>query len=292
MTAELGGQPCGQGFDQNVLLVAEAAAHVGLDDADTRPGNAQRLTAHAAHDVGDLGGADHRDFLSFHVRERVHGFHVTVLHSGHAVMPGHDDRAGCRGSLIKGAVSQMELGMHDHIARLFLVQTGRAGCHRLIGCGQCRQGFNICLDQPRRTLGADTVTGNHNRNLIAPHADMRVEQLAVTDVLMGRNGRPRVSGGRELNVGHVETGENAHNAGDGLRLGEIKAAHPAACDRCTHDLRDVGVRGDQIGGVFCLSGDFCERIYAWDTLTNCHKRFPPLYRRAARAAGGYFSKSL
>ena len=137
VAAELCGQPCGQGFDQNVLLVAEAAAHVGLDDADTRPGNAQRLTAHAAHDVGDLGGADHRDFLSFHVRERVHGLHVTVLHSGHTVMPGHDDRAGCRGSLIKGAVSQMELGVHHHVAGFFLVQTGRTGCHRLVGCGQC-----------------------------------------------------------------------------------------------------------------------------------------------------------
>ena len=149
----------------------------------------------------------------------MHRLHVAVLYGGHAVVPGHDDRAGCRGSLIKGAVSQMKLGVHHHIAGFFLVQTGRTGCHRLVGRGQCGQDLNICLDQPCGALGADTVTGNHDRDLIAPHADMRVEQLAVADVLMGRNGRPGVSGGRELNVGHVETGENAHDARDGLGLG-------------------------------------------------------------------------
>ena len=149
----------------------------------------------------------------------MHRLHVAVLYGGHAVVPGHDDRTRRCGSLIKGAVSQMELGVHHHVAGFFLVQTGRTGCHRLVGCGQCGQDLNVCLDQPRGALGADTVTGNHDCDLIAPYADMRVEQLAVADVLMGRNGRPRVSGGRELNVGHVETGENAHNAGDGLGLG-------------------------------------------------------------------------
>ena len=149
----------------------------------------------------------------------MHRLHVAVLYGGHAVVPGHDDRTRRCGSLGKGTLAQMKLGMGEHIVRVLGVQGGGARRHGLGGRGQRREGLDLCVHQPGGARSTHAVARNHDRNLIAPHADMRVEQLAVADVLMGRNGRPGVSGGRELNVGHVETGENAHDARDGLGLG-------------------------------------------------------------------------
>ena len=54
----------------DVLLGAEAAADVGLDDAHVSPGDAERLADDAAHDVGDLRGGDADDLAAFHVAVR------------------------------------------------------------------------------------------------------------------------------------------------------------------------------------------------------------------------------
>ena len=51
-SAQLGGQPGAQGFVQRVLLVAEAAADVGLDDPDLAPGDAQGLAYHPPDEWG------------------------------------------------------------------------------------------------------------------------------------------------------------------------------------------------------------------------------------------------
>ena len=59
--AHLGGEPGVEGLVQHLLLVAEAAADVGLDHPDGAPADAQGLADHPADDVGDLGGGDHRD---------------------------------------------------------------------------------------------------------------------------------------------------------------------------------------------------------------------------------------
>ena len=61
---DLGGAPGAQGLIQGVLLVAEAAADIGLYHPDIAPGAAQGLAHHPADDVGNLGGGHHGDPVS------------------------------------------------------------------------------------------------------------------------------------------------------------------------------------------------------------------------------------
>ena len=53
--AYLSAAPCAQGLVEGVLLVAEAAAYVGLYYPYIRPGAAQRLSHNAADYMGYLG---------------------------------------------------------------------------------------------------------------------------------------------------------------------------------------------------------------------------------------------
>ena len=52
--ADLCAAPCAERLIEGVLLVAEAAADVRLDNSDVTPRSAECLTDNAADDVGDL----------------------------------------------------------------------------------------------------------------------------------------------------------------------------------------------------------------------------------------------
>src|SRR5699024_7704324 len=83
--AHLGAEPGAQGLVEGVLLVAEAAADVGLDDAHLAPGDSQRLADHAADDVGNLGGGGDDDAACLHLGKADVIFNVAVLNGGGVV---------------------------------------------------------------------------------------------------------------------------------------------------------------------------------------------------------------
>src|SRR5699024_11385469 len=81
----LGAEPGAQGLVEGVVLVAEAAADVGLDDAHLAPGDSQRLADHAADDVGHLGGGGDDDAACLHLGKADVIFNVAVLNGGGVV---------------------------------------------------------------------------------------------------------------------------------------------------------------------------------------------------------------
>ena len=85
--------PGTQRLIKGILLVAEAAADVRLDDADVRPRAAQRLPDDAADDVRDLRGAGQDEAAVFAVAEAAVIFDVAVLHGGRIVPALHLDQA-------------------------------------------------------------------------------------------------------------------------------------------------------------------------------------------------------
>ena len=85
--------PGAQRLIKGILLVAEAAADVRLDDADVRPRAAQRLPDDAADDVRDLRGAGQDETAVFAVAEAAVIFDVAVLHGGRIVPALHLDQA-------------------------------------------------------------------------------------------------------------------------------------------------------------------------------------------------------
>ena len=54
--SHLNAEPGAERLVQRVLLVAEAAADIGLDDTDLSPGTAKGLPHDAADNMGNLGG--------------------------------------------------------------------------------------------------------------------------------------------------------------------------------------------------------------------------------------------
>ena len=72
--------------------------------------------------------------------------------------------------------------------------------------------------------GTDGLVGGHvvfcdnGGNIIAVVADVLVQYFAVSDILPGRIGCPRMAGCRECNVGDIETSEDFDDSFDLLRL--------------------------------------------------------------------------
>ena len=77
---DLRGAPGAKRLIERVLLVAEAASDIGLDDLNVRPRSSQRLTDDPADDVGDLRRGNDGDAAVFAVGKAAVVFNVAVLH--------------------------------------------------------------------------------------------------------------------------------------------------------------------------------------------------------------------
>ena len=93
MTAQVHADPCAKRLIQNVLLVAEAAADVRLDNLHTAPVNSQCLSHHASDNVRDLSGTEHTDALALHLCSTDKVLDMAVLHGRRAVPALYLDKA-------------------------------------------------------------------------------------------------------------------------------------------------------------------------------------------------------
>ena len=200
----LGGAPGGQWLIQGILLVAEAAADVGLDDPDSAPGQTQRLPADTADDVGNLGGGNDNDPAVFLIGVAAVVFNVAVLHGG-GVVPAFDfDEARLLNGLL--VITLAAVRMHDDVAGAFLVNGRQGRVHCLLHIQHHGQRVIINFHQPDCLIGGNFVFRNHHGHIVAVVADVAVEQLAVSGVLMVGIGGPGMAGRGELNIGNVKAG--------------------------------------------------------------------------------------
>ena len=117
--AELLRQPCRQRLIEGVLLVAEAAADIGLDHADAAPGNPQCLTDGAADNVRDLRGGNDDDLARFLVSIDDMIFNMAVLHSRGIIPLVHADQPRLfDGFLI---VADADVAVAEDVVREFLM---------------------------------------------------------------------------------------------------------------------------------------------------------------------------
>ena len=128
--ARLQAQPGAQRLVQYVLLVAETAADVGLDDPDPAPVHAQRLSDDAPDDVGDLGGGHDVDLVPLHVGIADEVFDVAVLHHRRLV-PALDL---FKPRLADGlpVVADPDLRVLQDVVGIVPMQLGRAVLHGLL----------------------------------------------------------------------------------------------------------------------------------------------------------------
>ena len=258
--ADLSGAPCNQGLVQSVLLVAEAAADVGLDHADLTPGQAQSLTADTAGDVRDLSGGNDDDTAVLHVSVCTVVLDVAVLNGG-GVVPALDlDQAGLLDGL--SVVTLADIGVSQQVAGAVLVDLGSIGLQGLLGIQNEGQFFVLSLDQTDSLSSCNSVLCDDDCNIVAVVTNVLVQQLAVSNVLMVRIGGPGMAGGGEGDVGDIEAGQDLHDAGHSFSGGGVDGLDEAVGDLGVQDLHHQSIAGQQVLNVLGAAGGLVIGIHA------------------------------
>ena len=290
--AQLRGEPGAEWLVEDLLLVAEAAANAGLDDADVAPADAEGLAADAPHDVGDLRGRDHRDAPALHVGEAHVGLDVALAH----LLRLGVDLVAVVARVVDGGLHRVvartverrhHVGVREHVAGPHLrVQRYGVGRHRLLHGGHDRQllVLHVGEDVAHGPVGRHVIAGHHHGDVVAVDAHAVVEQATVGDVLVRRLHAPGVARCGEAVLGHVLEREHGLDAGNRLRAGRVDGAHPAVGDLGVHELCDQTRLGAQVVGVLGGSSRLVERIDADERtahLAHGRHRPPHLFHSAA-----------
>ena len=247
-----------QGLHHHVLLVAEAAADVGLDDLHPAPGQAQGLGHDAPDDVGDLGGGvHHHPAVGVHEGVGAHGLDVAVLDDAGLVVALEDD------------FRILELGFHvskldpegaDDVARPVLVEEGGALLHGVLGGEHVGQHLVLDLDEVQGLLRREQVLGHHRRDGIAHEAGLVGEDQPVLDIPVPGIQGPGVPRRGELDLRQVRGGQYRHHAGQGLGLGGIDARNPGVGMGAAEDLAHQHVPLEEVVRVHGAAGDLGDGI--------------------------------
>ncbi|CAN4038416.1 Ribose ABC transporter permease protein, partial [Dysosmobacter welbionis] len=207
----LGGEPGAQRLVQSVLLVAKAAADVGLDDPHLAPGQTQCLPHHPADDVGDLGGGDHHHPARLLIGEAAVVFNVAVLDSGGVVPALHPDQARLLdGGLI---VASADICVLQNIAGAVLVDLWGIRLHGLLHVQNEGQLLILHLQRPDGLSGSYLVLRDDGGDVVAVIPHVMVQQQPVRHVLVGGICGPGVSRCGEAVIGHVEASQDLHHTG-------------------------------------------------------------------------------
>ena len=200
----------------------------------------------------DLRGAGHDQTAVFLVAEAAVVLDVAVL-DGRRVIPSLDpDEARLLDGLLIVAGSGGRV-LEDVVGES-LMQLGRARLHGLLRVQNERQFLIFDLDGAHGLHGGDLILGDNGADIVAVIAHVLIEQMPVGNVLMRRIHRPRVAGGREREIWHVEAGQDLHDAGDLFGLADIDRLDKAVGDGGMLDPDEQCVLRGQIIIVFCPAG--------------------------------------
>ena len=142
------------------------------------------------------------------------------------------------------------------------MQLRRAVLHRLLRVEDKGQRLIFHLERADALMRRDLVLRDDDRHVVAPVADVPVEQKPVGDILMSRVHRPRMARRRERNVRHIEAGEHLHNAGNSLCRGCIDGLHHRVGDLRMLDADVERIRRHAILVVFRPAGRLVEGVDA------------------------------
>ncbi len=252
--------PGAQRLIERVLLIAEAAADVGLDDADIRPGTAQRLTDDTADDVRDLRGGDDDDAAVFLIGVAAVILDMAVLHGGR-IVPALDLDESRLGDRL-GVIALADVRVLEDIVRIRLVEQRRAVLHRLLHVQHEGQLLILDLQRAHALHRRDLVLRDDDGDVVAVIAHVAVQKVAVRNVLMPRVHRPGVARRRKAVLRRIKAREHLHDAGDGFCRGRVDGSDKSVRDGGVLDARIQRAGRHPILVVFRASGDLVERIHA------------------------------
>ena len=247
-SAQLGGQPGAEGLVEGVLLVAKAAADIGLDHADHSPGDAKGLPHHAAHNMGNLGGGGNHDAASLHFGGTDVIFNVTVLH-GRRFIPALDlNESRLLNRLL--IVAPVNLGVGQDVTGVGVVELAGPLGHGLVHVQNHRVRLVFHLDEAQGLPGRRLVVGHHDGDVVPVVADPAGQQQPVGHVLMARVERPGVPRRGKGAVRDVEAGEHRRHPVHSAGLGHVDGLDNAVAGFRVFYPGNQGARGTEVGGVF------------------------------------------
>ena len=258
--AYLSAAPCAQGLVEGVLLVAEAAAYVGLYYPYIRPGAAQRLSHNTADYMGYLGGSDHGKPAVLLVCKAAVVLYVAVLYGGRLIPALDLDKAGLLYSL--GVVALLNGGVLEYVIRAAIVELWGAVLHGLLNVKHEGQLLVFHLQGADALIGGDLILGYNHGNVVAVVAHVAVKQKPVLYVLMPRVHAPGMAGGGKGYIRHVEAGEHLYDAGYFLRTGGIYILYEAVGDGGVLYAHIQRVARHTVLVVFGAAGHLVEGVHA------------------------------
>ena len=264
----LGRAPGAQRLVQGILLVAEAAADIGLDDLDIRPGAAQSLPHNPADDMGNLGGGNHHHPAVFFIGITAVVFNVAVLHRGGVVPPFHLDETRLLNG--GGIVALADVRVLEDISGIILMDLRRVRLHGLLNVQHEGQFLILHLQCPDALHGRHLVLRDDHGHIVAVVADMAVQQVAVRHILMTGVHGPGVARRGKGNIRYVKAGQHLHHAVDGLRRRRIHGLYKAVCDLRVFDPDVQSTGRHPVLVVFCAAGHLIKGIHTGHAFSYCY----------------------
>ena len=169
VSAALQAEPGAQRFVQDVLLVSEATADIGLDHPDLPAVQAQRLRYDPSHHVRNLRGGHQTNPLFPHLGKADEVFDVAVLHGLGFIPALHLDKPGLGGR--RCIIPVPDLRMLQDIAWISAVQLRCAILHGLLHIHHEGVFLVPDFDQVQSPGRRQRVLGHHRPDVIPAKAD-------------------------------------------------------------------------------------------------------------------------
>ena len=161
-----------------------------------------------------------------------------MLHRGRSVpLVDTDEALLFPGFLI---VAVADGGVLQDVVGEGIVELGLAILHGLDGVQHEGQRLVFHLHKPGGLSAGHLVFRHHRRHVVAVVANVLVQQEPVRHVLMGFLHGPGVSGCGEGDVGHVEAGEDPHDARHLHGFGDVHRFDEAMGDGGAHHPDEQG----------------------------------------------------
>ena len=223
------GDPGGQRLIQRILLIAETAADIRLDNAYFPPRHAQRLPHRPPDDVRYLRRGHHHSPVAFAVCICNEVLNMAMLDDRRFIPFVHTDEPRLLDGFV--IVADIDGRMLEYVVRVFLVYQRYAVLHRLLRIKNKRQFVIFHPDSAGSLRGSHLVLRHNRGDVVAIIAHMTVEQPAVRYILMPGIGRPGVPRSGKLDIRHIKAREYSHDAGYLFRFGNINRFHIPMSDR-------------------------------------------------------------
>ncbi|MPM74423.1 hypothetical protein SDC9_121411 [bioreactor metagenome] len=197
---------------ERILLVAESAADVWLDQAHAAPRQAKRLPADAAHDMRNLRARDDHQLAKLFLGIANVVFNMAMLDDWR-IIPAFDfHETGFLNRFFK--IADFIARVREDVVFKTVMQLRGAVLHRFLHIQHKGELFIFHLERADTLIRRNLILRDDHGDIVAVIAHVAIQKQPVRNVLMVRVGRPRMPGRGEGQIWHIKAGQHLDHAGN------------------------------------------------------------------------------